>query len=77
VDSSKWHAVPEGEEGMLVAGPSDAGLADPIQLTAISLTIAWTALLTSHPSLDALMATKCMLIVTDDIQRALFEPERL
>jgi len=55
--------------GMLLAGASDAGLADPAHQMAISLTMVTTALLTAHPNLDGLVACHCMLKVCGDIGR--------
>jgi len=52
---------------MLLGGASDAGLADPGHQAAISLTMITVAFLTSHPNLDGLVASQCMLAVCDDI----------
>ena len=52
---------------VLLAGASDAGLADPGHHTAISLTMTSVALLTSRPNLDGLVSCKCMLNLCDEI----------
>ncbi|HEV8000719.1 MAG TPA: DUF5677 domain-containing protein, partial [Planctomycetaceae bacterium] len=59
--------LPEDAETRLLAGASDAGLADPGHCTAISLTLTSVALLTAKPNLDALIACKCMLSVCEDV----------
>ncbi len=64
-------SVPEGASGMLLAGASDAGLADPGHLTAISLVLASVPLFTFNPNVDSLIACKCMLQLCDDIGEAL------
>ena len=58
---------------MLLAGASNAGLADPGHCTAITLTMASVALLTSQPNLDGLVACKCMLLLCDDIGKVLLQ----
>lgn len=59
--------IPDDGTGMLLAGASDAGLADPGHLTAISLMMVSVAFLTAHPNLDGLVVCRCMLKVCDDI----------
>jgi hypothetical protein len=61
--------IPDDAPEMLLAGASDAGLADPGHQMAISLTMVTVAFLTAHPNLDALVACHCMLKVCDDIGR--------
>jgi hypothetical protein len=56
---------------MLLAGASDAGLADPGHQTAISLMMVSVAFLTAQPNLDGLVTRRCMLKVCDDIEREL------
>ncbi len=51
----------------LLAGASDAGLADPGHQMAISLTMVTAAFLTSRPNLDGLIACQCLLTLCDDI----------
>lgn len=60
-------SLPSNAHGMLLAGPSDAGLADPGHSTAISLTLASVALLTFRPNLDSLVTCNCMQQLCDDI----------
>jgi hypothetical protein len=71
------HAVHAGSQGLffslgsptgqMYAGASNAGLADPGHSTAISLTLASTALLTFEPTLDGLVTCGVMRLLTDDI----------
>ncbi|HUE69417.1 MAG TPA: DUF5677 domain-containing protein [Pirellulaceae bacterium] len=63
-------SVPTEAHGMLLTGPSNAGLADPGHSTAISLTLASVALLTFRPNLDSLVTCKCMQQLCDDIGEA-------
>jgi hypothetical protein len=65
--------IPHDPPGMLLAGASDAGLADPGHQMAISLTMVTVAFLTPHPNLDGLIACHCMLKVCDDIGRELLD----
>jgi Family of unknown function (DUF5677) len=53
--------LPNDKPGMLLAGASDAGLADPGHQMAISLTMVTVAFLTAHPNLDGLVSCHCML----------------
>lgn len=59
--------IPDEVEPMFLAGPSNAGLFEPGHQTAISLTIASVALLTSFPNLDSLVSCKSMQTLCDDI----------
>ena len=61
--------IPHDTPEMLLAGASDAGLADPGHQMAISLTMVTVAFLTARPNLDGLIACHCMLKVCDDIGR--------
>jgi len=63
-------SLPAGAGPMLVAGASNAGLADPGHLTALSLTMASVALLTFRPNLDSLITCRCMQQLCDDIEDA-------
>ena len=63
--------IPQDVSGMLLAGASDSGLADPGHQMAISLTMVTAALLTAHPNLDGLVTWHSMLKVCDDIGREL------
>lgn len=65
--------LPRDTPGMLLAGASDAGLADPGHQMAISLTMVTVAFLTAHPNLDGLVACRCMLTLCDDIGRELLD----
>jgi hypothetical protein len=81
------HANPKGiffklglypESGdILLAGPSNVGLTDPGQLTAISLTQITTTLLTHQPNMDNLTVCKIMLILGKEIGQAFCEAEDL
>jgi len=81
------HANPKGiffklglypESGdILLAGPSNAGLTDPGQLTAISLTQITSTLLTQKPNIDHLAVCKIMLTLEDEIGHAFVEAEEI
>jgi Family of unknown function (DUF5677) len=58
---------PTGADPMLIAGATNAGLADPGHTAAISLTMASVALFTFRPNLDSLIVCKCMQQLCDDI----------
>lgn len=60
--------MPLNAPGMLLAGASEAGLADPGQQMALSLMMVTVAFLTAHPNLDGLVACHCMLKVCDDLR---------
>jgi hypothetical protein len=62
--------TPVERQPALLAGRSNAGLADPGQSTAISLTQATTALLSSKSNADRLMTTLVMTQLSDDIGEA-------
>jgi hypothetical protein len=62
--------LPKGSEVKLLAGASNAGLADPGHCTAISLTLVSAALFTARPQLDSLVSSKVMLQLCDDIGEA-------
>lgn len=62
---------------ILLAGPSNAGLTDPGQLTAISLTQITTTLLTHQPNMDNLTVGKIMLTLGTEIGQAFCEAEDL
>lgn len=66
-------AIPLGAEVTLVPGPSNAGLADPGQHTAQSLVLTTVALLTASPTLDGLVACKCLLSLSEDVRSAFLE----
>lgn len=59
--------LPSNSQATLLAGASDAGLADPGHQMAISLTMVTVAFLTAAPNLDGLVSCHCMLKVCDDI----------
>jgi hypothetical protein len=65
-------SAPWDDDGVLLAGRSNAGLADPGHSTAVSLTLASVALFTFHPNLDSLISCKCMQQVCEDIGEELF-----
>jgi hypothetical protein len=68
--------MPRNSGTVLLAGASDAGLADPGQQAAVSLTMVTIAFLTSRPNLDGLVACHCMLTVCDDIGKELLRAHR-
>ncbi len=59
----------------LLAGASDAGLADPGHHAAVSLTMVSVALLTATPNMDALVSCRCMLKICDEIGEALLKAQ--
>jgi hypothetical protein len=65
-------STPWDTDGVLLAGPSNAGLADPGHSAAISLTLASVALFTFHPNLDSLITCKCMQQICDDVGEEFF-----
>ena len=79
------HANPRGiffklglypESGdILLAGPSNVGLTDPGQLTALSLAQISTALLTHQPNIDRIVACKIMLELEREIGKAFSDAE--
>ncbi len=60
---------------ILLAGPSNAGLTDPGQLTALSLTQTTTTLLTHRPNIDCLVACKIMMALEREIGEAFLKAE--
>ena len=64
-----------GEE-VLLAGPSNAGIADPGHSVAISLYQATVFLLSERPSYDHLVAVKIMGRLTDEIGNALIRSHK-
>ena len=66
-------ATPRSADLPLIVGASNAGLCDPGQQTAISLTLATVTLLTSVPNLDRLVTCRCMDLLSEDIKASLFE----
>jgi hypothetical protein len=63
--------LPRYSPKMLLAGASDAGLADPGHKTAISLMMVTVAFLTCRPNLDGLVTCNCLLTLCDDIGQEL------
>jgi hypothetical protein len=62
----KLGLYPDGEP-ILLAGPSNTGLADPIDATAIALNHVTTALLTLVPNIDRLVVCNVLLTLVDEI----------
>ena len=58
------------QEKMLLAGPSNLGLADPGHSTAISLLQITTTLLATKPVLDCVVAMKILAGLTDEVGEA-------
>jgi hypothetical protein len=70
------HANPKGvfyklglipETPLLLAGPSNFGLADPGQNTALSLGQVSSALISLNPTMDAILSAKVMLALSSDV----------
>ncbi|MCX6032067.1 MAG: DUF5677 domain-containing protein, partial [Chloroflexi bacterium] len=80
--SHNVHANPKGmffrlglspeSTNLLLAGPSDAGLADPGHGTAISLSQVTTTLLTMEANIDRLVMCEVMMKLVDEISDAFF-----
>lgn len=80
------HADPKGaffrlglyptDKEVLLAGPSNVGLSDPGQGTAISLLQATTALLLTEPSLDSLVICNILIQLSDEIGREFFKAQK-
>jgi hypothetical protein len=78
--SENVHADPKGslyrlglglpQEGLLLAGPSDAGLADPGQNTALSLAYATSSLLKIKCTLDIIVGLRIMMTLSKEIGEA-------
>jgi hypothetical protein len=73
------HATPKGimfklglspNVNVLLSGPSNAGLADPGQSTAISLTQITSVLLSTKPNYDRIIILKVMSLLTKEIKKA-------
>ena len=60
---------------ILLAGPSNVGLTDPGQLTALSLMQISTTLLTQQPNIDRLTACKIMMTLEREIGQAFLTAE--
>lgn len=66
-----------GTEGVLLAGPSNVGMADPGHATAISLQQVNTALLTTKPSLQVIVVLRTMKQLVDEIGKTFLEVDTL
>lgn len=56
-----------GNKHVMLAGPSNAGLADPGHATALSLTQISATLLLLYPTIDNTIPVKMMSILTDEV----------
>ena len=61
---------------ILLAGPSNAGLADPRHSTAISLNQITTVLLATKPTLDNIVISNILLKLVDEIGEAFLQAHR-
>ena len=61
---------------VLLAGPSNVGLADPGHSTAISLCQITAVLLTTKPNLDGIVIPKILLTLVDEIGEAFLQAHR-
>lgn len=66
-----------GTEEVLLAGPTNAGMADPAYATAISLHQTNTALLTTKPSLQGVLILHTMRSLVNEIVEAFLEVHKL
>ena len=83
--SNNVHANPKGvfyrlglshlNKGILLAGPSNTGLADPANGTALSICQITTSLLLHETNLDRLVASKALFRLSDHIQRVFTETQ--
>jgi uncharacterized protein DUF5677 len=85
IASNDVHANPKGvffklglvgEMDILLAGPSDVGIADPGHATAISLVQISTALVPLNPTFHNTVLIKIMLALADEIGAVLLEAHR-
>ena len=60
---------------VLLAGPSNMGLADPGHSTAISLCQVTTVLLTTEPNLDSIVIPKLLLKLEQEIGEAFLQAD--
>lgn len=82
--SHNVHANPKGAffrlgtlgDEVLLAGPSNAGIADPGHSVAVSLHQATAFLVSMRPSYNHLVAIKIMELITDEIGAALLQSHR-
>ena len=65
-----------GPSELLLAGPSNAGLADPGHSTAISLNQITTEILATKPTLDNIVISKILLKLVDEIGEAFLEAHK-
>ncbi len=61
---------------VLLAGPSNVGLADPGHSTAISLCRVTTVLLTTKPNLDGVVISKILLKLEEEIGAAFLQAHK-
>lgn len=83
--SNNVHANPKGvfyrlglshlNAKILLAGPSNTGLADPANGTALSICQITTTLLLHEPNLDRLVASKTLFCLSDHIQKVFTETQ--
>lgn len=78
------HANPSGlysqlglypESDLLLAGPSNVGLTDPGQSTALSLTQITVTLLTLNPNIDRIVVCKMLMALEKEVSEAFVEAE--
>jgi hypothetical protein len=83
--SHNVHAEPKGaffrlglinQSEVLLAGPSNFGLADPGQNTALSLTFITSALVQLDPTVDAMVALKVALAISDELGQLFVEVQK-
>lgn len=65
--------LPDTAEDILLAGPSNTGLADPGQCAAISLCHATVALLIHAPSVEGIVTLRVLMQMADDAREAFME----
>src|SRR5208282_4193136 len=74
--ASSMLGTAESVEEVLLVGQSNSGFVDPIHMTALSLTLATSALLSTKPSFDDLLIIKILSNLTAEIGPLAIELER-
>lgn len=69
-------AMAESKEEVNLTGPSNSGMVDPLQMAAVSLLITVTTFLEKWPSLDSLIASNLLELVSDQVGPSAVEAER-
>jgi hypothetical protein len=68
--------VAETEQQVLLVGPSNSGMVDPIHMTAITLAIVSSALFSTRPSVDHIVAAQVLSDLSGEVEPLAVELER-